>query len=140
MIDKGVFFSIKPEFVELISQKQKNYEFRKYIPNIQPHVVIIYTTSPVCEIRYIATIDTITAYPSHIPENGYGNAEFNEGKKKSRFAYHISKLYELLDPIDLSTLRISYSFFPPQSYAYCSRYAELTDNISNRPKKLIWSD
>lgn len=140
MKDNGVFFSIKPEFVQLIAQKRKNFEFRKYIPKKQPEMVIIYSTSPVCEIRYIAIIDTIVTYPSNIPENGYGNIDFNLGKKKSKFAYHISKLYELNDPINLSTLRTYYSFSPPQSYAYLEKYKDLAVYISQHPKTLLWTD
>lgn len=140
MKDNGVYFSIKPEFVSLIAKKDKNYEFRKYIPKKHPKTIIIYTTSPVCEIRYLAEIDTIIEYPSRIPENGYGNSDFNAGKKRSKFAYHICKLYELDNPINLYTLKSAFSFSPPQSYAYSSKYDELTSYISHLPKMLLWTD
>jgi len=84
MID--VVMSIKPNFVKLIQEKKKNYEFRKYIPKLGIYRLWIYTTSPVCILEYVAEIDNIVEYPESVIGNGVGNEDFNNGLKKSKYA------------------------------------------------------
>lgn len=123
MID--VVMSIKPNFVRLIQEKKKNYEFRKYIPKLGIDRLWIYTTSPVCILEYVADIDNIVAYPEKVMGNGVGNEEFNNGLKKSKYAYHINHLYRLEKPIKLDVLRTLCDFTAPQSYFYLENNEKL---------------
>lgn len=131
------FFSIKPKFVTLISSGDKNYEFRKYIPSKQINHIIVYTTHPVGEIKYILSIETIVEYPDKIDENGEGNIDFNEGKKKSTYAYKIGSVYQLDKGIPLSYLRQRFRFSPPQRFIYGDSQLELLRFIESFPKRRI---
>lgn len=134
---KGIFISIKPEFTKRIEIGEKNYEFRKYIPKEEFNKLYVYETVPTCSLKYILTIDKIIKRPNKIPEKGYGNDDFNNGLKKSKFAYHILKVEKLDNPIHLKELKEKYGFSAPQSYAYDSRYPELLDYITKTPKKVV---
>ena len=111
---KGIFISIKPEFTKRIEIGEKNYEFRKYIPKERFDKLYVYETVPTCSLKYILTIDKIVEYPNKISEKGYGNDDFNNGLKKSKFAYHILKVEKLDNPISLKELKalsLSLSYF-----------------------------
>ena len=136
-MEKGIFISIKPEYTKRIELLEKNYEFRKYLPKESFNLLYVYETYPTCSLKYILTIDNIIIYPDKIKDNGYGNDDFNNGLKKSKYAYHISKVEKLDNPIQLNILKSKYGFTAPQSYAYDSRYKELTNYIKKAPKKVI---
>ena len=100
--------------------------------------MFVYETVPTCALKYIISIDKIIEYPNKIKEDGYGNDDFNNGLKKSKYAYHIAEVYRLLSPISLDDLKKLYGFAAPQSYAYDSRYEKLTDYLKNAElEKLI---
>ena len=61
----------------------------------------------------------------------YGNSDFNNGLKKSIYAYHIYKIYMLEKPIDLITLKKDYNFFPPQKYIYLKNNVKLKEYLWN---------
>ena len=61
----------------------------------------------------------------------YGNSDFNNGLKKSIYAYHIYKIYMLEKPIDLITLKKDYDFFPPQKYIYLKNNIKLKEYLWN---------
>lgn len=134
---KGIFLSIKPKFTKKISTGEKNYEYRKYIPKENFNFLYVYETTPSCCLKYILTIDKIVEYPKKIIEKGYGNDEFNNGLKKSKYAYHISKVEVLENPIPLNILKIKFGFSAPQSYAYDSRYPDLVNVLDKAPKKVL---
>ena len=134
---KGIFISIKPEFTKRIETGEKNYEFRKYIPKEEFDKLYIYETVPTCSIKYILSIDKIVEYPNKIIEKGYGNNDFNNGLKKSKFAYHILKVEKLDNPISLKELKTKFGFTAPQSYAYDTRYPELVNYINKLPTKVV---
>ena len=97
----NVVVSIKPNFVGLIQKGEKNHEFRKYLPKLGVSNLWIYTTMPVGKLQYLAIVDSVKEFPNQIPEVGYGNADFNAGLKKSKYAYHISHLFELEKALNL---------------------------------------
>lgn len=127
MID--VVISIKPKFVNLIKDGQKNYEFRKYIPKKGVDRIWIYTSSPICCLEYVAEIDHIVTYPERIIEKGVGNDEFNKGLKQSKYAYHIKHLYRFNTPLDLKKLKDEFSFTAPQSYFYLDNNESLSEFV-----------
>lgn len=134
---KGIFISIKPEFTKRIEIGEKNYEFRKYIPKKEFDKLYVYETVPTCSLKYILTIDKIVEYPNKIIEKGYGNNDFNNGLKKSKFAYHILKVEKLDNPISLKELKMKFGFTAPQSYAYDTRYPELVNYIKKLSTKVV---
>lgn len=134
-ISSIILLSIKPQFVELIANKEKNYEFRRYKPSRDVSTIVVYTSSPVKEIRYILDIDDIVEYPQQIDESGIGNSDFNEGKKKSRYAYRIKAVYELEKSVSLSVLKDKFGFYPPQRYIYGNSITELIEFIFKIEKK-----
>ena len=134
---KGIFISIKPEFTKRIEAGEKNYEFRKYIPKEEFGKLYVYETFPTCSLKYILTIDKIIEYPNKINEKGYGNSDFNNGLKKSKYAYHISKVEKLDNPINLKILRSKFMFTAPQSYAYDYRYSDLVKYINDASKEEV---
>lgn len=127
MID--VVMSIKPKFVNLIKTGKKNYEFRKYIPKNGVNRLWIYTTSPICVLEYVADIDNIVAYPEHVIGERFGNDDFNNGLKLSKYAYHIKHLYRLKKPLNLVKLRDEYNFTAPQSYFYLENNKKLAEYV-----------
>lgn len=132
-----IFLSIKPQFVSLISTGKKNHEFRKYIPHNLVKHIIVYTCCPVGEIRYILTIENIIKYPDKIDEQGVGNKDFNEGKKKSIYAYRIKNVYQLDEGISLSFLKNHFLFSPPQRFLYGTSQEDLLCHIGSLPKRRI---
>ncbi len=124
-----IFISLKPEFAELIRQRKKTYEFRKYKPHHKINIFWIYVTQPIAALKYIAEIGELVEYPIKIPERGVGNIEFNKGLKKSKYAFPILHLDELTEPIHLQRLRTEFGFTPPQSFAYISRYESLVEHV-----------
>lgn len=123
---KGIYLSIKPEFTRKIETGEKNYEFRKYYPKQEINLLYVYETFPTCALKYIIELGDIIEYPSKISKEGYGNLDFNNGLKKSKFAYEIKHVDILENPIDLSQLKDVYNFVLSQSYAYDEKYPKLT--------------
>lgn len=134
-MNKGVYISIKPEHVQNIIKGIKNYEYRNYIPNESIDYLIVYTTSPVGEIQYVIEVDEIIEYPDRILIDGLGNKEFNNGEK-TKFAYHINKIFQVASPIKLKELRDKYNFYPPQKYFYTNKNEKLTNRILEEIKEL----
>lgn len=135
---KAIYISIKPKFTKKIETGEKNHEFRKYIPKEAIDTLFVYETVPTCQLKYIIEVEKIVEYPNKINELGYGNADFNAGLKKSKYAYEIKHVDLLESPIGLKELKDVYGFAPPQSYAYDDRYVELTNDIKlAKVKRLI---
>lgn len=77
---------------------------------------------PISAIQYVARISRGKA-PGEVPEDGgLGNADFNAGKKVSKFGYEILALWKLEEPITLRQA-ISRGFlkWPPQKYTFVSK-------------------
>lgn len=132
----GIYISIKPSFVDLILKGQKNYEFRKYIPNKEFNKIYIYETIPRARIKYVINITKISKYPEKIDLRGIGNVDFNDGIKKSKYAYKLGRIFFLENEIKLKDLKAIYNFVPPQSFAYIDKYKELTKYINENLKEL----
>ena len=100
-----IIYSLKPEFIKLIINKQKNHEFRNVKPKTWPTRIWFYVTSPECKLMYIAEVGEVIAQPDQILIEGIGNFEFNEGFKFANFAYPIKHLYQIKKPIELKELK-----------------------------------
>lgn len=118
----NIFMSIKPEHMANIASGAKNHEYRRYLLPSSICYIWFYTTAPISAIQYVAHISYGKA-PGEVPEDGgLGNADFNAGKKQSKFGYEILALWKLEQPITLR-LAISRGFIkgPPQKYAFVSK-------------------
>lgn len=127
-----IVVSIYPKFTNLIKTGEKNYEFRKYVPKRGVNRLWIYSSSPACSLEYVAEIDKIVEFPEKIAEEGIGNDDFNNGLKKSKFAYHIKHLYRLASPLSLERLRSEFGFSAPQSYFYLDSNDKLKDYLQSQ--------
>ncbi len=133
-----IIISLKPEFAELIKQRKKTHEFRKYKPNHNIKKLWIYVTKPVGALKYIAEVGKPIEYPEKIPEKGIGNLEFNKGLKKFRYAFPIRHFYELAEPIHLQSLKKDFGFTPPQSFAYTKKYEPLAKFVKKTGLRRIF--
>lgn len=133
-----VVVSVYPKFTNLIKTGEKNYEFRKYVPKRGVDRLWIYSSSPTCALEYIADIDKIIEFPQKITEMGIGNDDFNNGLKKSKFAYHIKHLYKLESPLSLERLRNEFGFSAPQSYFYLESNTELQNFLLKQTFKRLF--
>lgn len=118
----NIFMSIKPEHMANIASGAKNHEYRRYLLPSSICYIWFYTTAPISAIQYVARISYGKA-PGEVPEDGgLGNADFNAGKKLSKFGYEILALWKLEQPITLR-LALSRGFMkgPPQKYTFVSK-------------------
>ncbi|MCJ1345844.1 hypothetical protein MMC31_004053 [Peltigera leucophlebia] len=118
----NIFMSIKPEHMANIASGAKNHEYRRYLLSSSISYIWFYTTVPISAIQYVAHISRGKA-PGEVPEDGgLGNADFNAGKKQSKFGYEILALWKLEQPITLREA-ISRGFLkgPPQKYTFVSK-------------------
>jgi len=126
---RDIFLSIKPKFARLIASGEKTYEFRRYKPKDPVKRIWLYVTSPLSELKYIVEVGEIVEYPTKIPEDGIGNADFNKGLKVSKFGFSIMHLYELVEGIPISKLRSKFNFNAPQGFIYTDTFPELVDYV-----------
>ena len=61
----------------------------------------------------------------------FGNIEFNNGLKKSIYAYHIKEIHILSIPLSLKELKENYNFYPPQKYIYLKNNVKLKEYLWN---------
>lgn len=100
-----IILSIHPEQAEQIAEGVKTHEFRNYrIPQTVGRIWI-YITRPVCALKYMATISGAKE-PGEISHEdwGVGNEEFNGGKGP-KFAYELSQVYQLNNPVPLDKMK-----------------------------------
>jgi len=137
MKKQAIYLSIKPEHTQRIESGIKSYEFRKYYPKKPVQKIYVYESTPTSALKYIIDIGEVIQYPKKITKIGYGNEDFNNGLKVSKYAYEIKKLYKLIQPIPLNILKEKFDFMPPQGYAYGEKYPLLTEYIEKIEKILI---
>lgn len=137
-MNDGIYVSIKPESTNKIIQGIKDYEFRNYKPKHNFKFLYVYVSAPQCELRYVIEIGRIVEYPNKLDSTGDGNLEFNSGKK-SKYAYPIIKVYELLHPIPLKELKEKFAFVAPQAFSYGETFSDLTSHIQKAEKVIIIS-
>jgi predicted transcriptional regulator len=102
----------------MIEKRTKNYEFRKYNPKIYFERVRIYSTAPTSCLTHVAIFGLPVSPPSKISPKGFGNEEFNSGKKIAKYAFPILHLAKLVHPITIEQLKKKYNISPPQRFTY----------------------
>ncbi|KAL3964020.1 hypothetical protein ACCO45_001024 [Purpureocillium lilacinum] len=114
-VQTDVLLAIQPAHLNNILTRQKNHEYRKYRLRDGVERLWLYETRGTTQesegaaaITHIATIPfDVRHTPGTVPEEpfGIGNAEFNAGKKQSKYGYPIMELYRLVKPIPLAEMR-----------------------------------
>lgn len=128
-MEQGLFISIHPEYCTLLSEGKKVHEFRSVKPKRQTDFLWIYESSPSSALTYIARTANPVEFPDQVEVRGDGDARFNKGGTKYRFAFPILELWRLEEPLPFAYLKEHFRFHAPQSYAYLDRYPALVDLV-----------
>ncbi|KAJ3192730.1 hypothetical protein HDU67_005372 [Dinochytrium kinnereticum] len=113
-----VILPIKPEYVRLIVDRKKNYEYRKY--KLRPTIerLWLYETAPISAIRYVMS----TASPRRPGEvcdsSGIGNDDFDAGLKESKYGYPVLAVSRLPDILTKKTLEAKFGIKSLQGFRY----------------------
>lgn len=137
-MNNGIYLSIKTDPISKIVQGIKNHEFRNYVPKESFNFLYVYVSAPQSELKYVIEIGEIVKYPKKLDNHGAGNLEFNKGEK-SKYAYPILKVFEVVRPIPLKELKEKFAFVPPQAFSYSKTFSELTNYIEKAEKVVIIS-
>lgn len=127
-MERALFISVKPEFVEKIFNGSKTIELRKSAPNVKKDdIVIIYSTSPVmavigtCRVKEIITSKPLKLWNEYSNKFGIDKKryfEYFEGKEVA-VGIVLKDVTKIKKEISLSKLRSKFSnFHPPQTYRY----------------------
>jgi predicted transcriptional regulator len=143
-MNRALFLSIRPKFVNRILNGYKKVELRRVRPNVTGgDLLLIYASSPQKELKGYSIVSKVSrGRPKKLWSKfrdavGLSRAEFKEyfyGVDVG-FAIHFGPVYEFESPISLKFLReIWPGFRPPQIYRYFSpdEYSHLLDFKANR--------
>lgn len=123
-----LFISVHPEHARNIFLGHKTVELRKRIPRCSiGTTVIIYASSPQCEVLGLAWIDNIDAESPEIVWQKYGGRTSIDRNTFDSY-YHccdiavcisLTRIQRFATPISLGSLRRAWrGFHPPQEYRY----------------------
>ncbi|KAK2754394.1 hypothetical protein FQN54_007038 [Arachnomyces sp. PD_36] len=116
-----IFMSIKPEHINNISLRLKNHEYRRYLLPPTVRRIWFYTTAPLSRLEYVDRISH-GKVPGEVQEDGgFGNADFNAGRKLSKYGYEILDLWKLNEGVSLrEAVTREILKGPPQKYCWAS--------------------
>ncbi|OBZ69459.1 hypothetical protein A0H81_10122 [Grifola frondosa] len=113
--------TIKPEFADLISKREKNYEYRKY--QLRPTVerLWLYETAPTSALTYVITTD-LPKTPGEVNDStGVGNDDFDKGLKESKFGYPVKGLHRLKEPVTMADMETQFGIRAPQGFCFATK-------------------
>ena len=133
------------EYMQQIVQREKNYEFRRYLIPNSVERIWFYINAPLSHIAYVCEIDPArTRNPGDRPlvEDGLGNKEFNERHKdwdRYDFAYRIRSVRRFVKPINLASLKAIYGVKgAPRGLVYTPN--ALLCDVKWSAQELIWKE
>lgn len=129
--ENAVVLSIKPKYIKLILSGEKEYEYRKIIPQKNPKHFFIHVSKPISTIKYIFEMDAPVIFLEPIPGNSYGVESFNKGESDYKYAYKIKKIYEIINPVDFKILKAEYGYTAPQNFIYLEKNTKLLDTYKS---------
>ncbi|KAK7953758.1 hypothetical protein PG988_014452, partial [Apiospora saccharicola] len=121
-----IIVSIYGEHVKRMVERTKTHEFRSWKMPESVHRVWV----PRANCAIWSSWDPQTR--GEIDDDGIGNVEFNQGKKKAaNYAYEVLQIYELNNPVSLETMKQHGWPTAPQKYAYVppAIVGQLTANL-----------
>lgn len=131
-MERALFISVKPEFVEKIFNGSKTIELRKSAPNIdKDSLVIIYCTSPVmsvigtCKIKEIISNKPAKLWSDYSAKMGIDRKRYFEYYTDKSIAIGIvlKDIRKIKEEIPLSKLRLKFkNFHPPQTFRYFDKF------------------
>jgi len=117
--ESDILISTPPEAVEAIVKGHKDHEFRAYRLPREATRCWIYTSLPVGEVKYMATIGPPKGPGEIDGDTGIGNPEFNNRRSGYHFAYHLDQVYQLNNPVPLALMKQNgLGENPPQMWRY----------------------
>ena len=127
MEEFACLFSIYPEYAYKILSGEKNFEYRKKVPALRFHRLVIYATVPVAKIIGEVHVDKILQdTPSKIwtETNKHGGIEketfFSYFENRSlAYAYSLSNPILYKEQLSLSKIRVINA---PQSFVYLDQH------------------
>jgi predicted transcriptional regulator/ribosomal protein S18 acetylase RimI-like enzyme len=136
-IEKNIFLSIRPEYVDKIKQNQKKIEFRKRKITRKLEHILIYETLPFgkivgyAKIKCIVTCSPLELWNKYSKIGGISYIAYKNYYKNKSIAIGIlwDTYIPLLNPISLDMFSLS----PPQSYKYISDelFKKIVDPVQN---------
>ncbi|KAL7277587.1 hypothetical protein ACG7TL_008514 [Trametes sanguinea] len=116
-----VVLSIKSEFTQLISERKKNHEYRKYRLKDSVNRLWLYETAPTSAITYVMETSR-PKVPGEVNDpSGIGNDDFDKGLKQSKYGYPVTGLYRLKTPLSTSELKQRFDIAVPQGWRYATK-------------------
>lgn len=104
---------------------KKNHEFRKYRMKPSVQRIWFYRTAPHSSLDYVCEIEPALARGPGCPKlenDGIGNSEFNDYENELdtsyNFAYKITSIRKIDQPISSKELKTKYGVSPPQGMIY----------------------
>lgn len=126
MSPKAVLLSIHPRYANAIFEGTKTVELRRRIPSLQAgDLVIVYVTSPVCEIQGVFTVDSLESgnidrlwkkVGNHSLVDYHDFKDYFEGLDNG-YGIVIDEVFKLPRPTSLSSMR-ERNIQPPQGFRY----------------------
>lgn len=131
-MERALFISVKPEYVEKIFNGSKTIELRKSIPNVnKDDLIIIYSTSPVmsvigtCRVKEIISNRPTKLWNDHSNKLGIERKkyfEYFEGKETA-VGIILKDVKRSKKEISLEKLRAKFrNFHPPQTFRYFDKW------------------
>ena len=141
-VHTDVILAMQDPYMAQIVDGRKNYEFRKYCLKSSVKRIWFYRTAPHSSITHVCEIlpaHTRNPGDTPLPEDGLGNAEFNNRHKDwdcYDFAYKVVSVYELHQQISLEDLRAKHGLkSAPRGLVYLPE--SIGNNLDWRQQKLV---
>ncbi|KAK0617443.1 hypothetical protein B0T14DRAFT_270197 [Immersiella caudata] len=114
-----ILISTHPEDVHLIATGMKDHEFRVYEFPPQAIRCWVFTTLPIGEVKYMATLGPPQRPGEIDSDSGIGNAAFNTGRTLYRTAHKLVQVYMLNNPIPMASMgEYGLGNNPPKTWRY----------------------
>lgn len=118
-----ILLPIKPQFVAKILSGDKKFEYRKHIPSQHIDKIIIYSTSPECQVIGAVTVtDILSGTPTDIWAQTHNHSGIDHdfffkyfNGKNIAYAYKLGNVTKYHTPKTLNDFGINYA---PQSFIY----------------------
>lgn len=129
-----IVLSIYPTYNKLIKEGIKNFEFRPFELTSETGEINmwVYETKPTMAIKYLMVVRNPVSVLNESSVYGLGNDKFNEIISTGRVGYEIIKLYELVNKVPLSKMKLL-GLCAPQNFLYLKNKPSLLKELKQSP-------